>query len=532
MKLRFLGAARTVTGSFFIIETGSVKFAVDCGLFQGPRTLQERNYQEFTVNPETIDFVVATHAHIDHIGLIPKLCKHGFEGLIYCSHVTEELAAILLPDSGYIQESEVERKNRKLSRAGKPTIEPIYTVEEALACLKQFRSINQDEIIDVAPGVQLRLRDAGHILGACIVELWVEEEGKRIKLVFSGDLGNFNQPIVKDPTTIENGDYIILESTYGSRLHPELVSRSDALYQVIEKTMAKGGNLVIPAFAVERTQDLLYDLFLLNIEGKLDPEIMVFIDSPLAIAATEIFQKHIEFYDDVTRKYVEEHNQQHPLKLMNLKFTKTQEESMAINARRGKTIIISASGMCEAGRVKHHLKNNLWRSEATVLFVGYQAEGTLGRRILNGEKVVVIHGEKVAVKADIEHIEAYSAHADKNGLINWVKRFVTPPKGIFLVHGEDESMNALADYFRTEMNLPVYIPQWLDEFTLGATEELDTKMEYRESSMPEALQAEQAYLALSLKLHDMFKENWKEARYGEIIDIVQEIERRLARPPA
>ncbi|MGI6435788.1 MAG: MBL fold metallo-hydrolase RNA specificity domain-containing protein [Syntrophomonadaceae bacterium] len=532
MKLRFLGAARTVTGSFFVVETGQVRFAVDCGMFQGPRTLQERNYQEFTITPKTIDFVIATHAHIDHIGLIPKLCKHGFQGLIYSSHATEELAAILLPDSGYIQESEVERKNRKLNRAGKPLIEPIYTAEEALMCLKQFRSLNQDEIIDVAPGVQLRLRDAGHILGACIVELWIEEEGKRIKLVFSGDLGNFNQPIVKDPTTIENGDYIILESTYGSRLHPELVSRSDALLEVINKTMARGGNLVIPAFAVERTQDLLYDLFLLNIQGKLDPEITVFIDSPLAIAATEIFQKHIEFYDDVTRQYVEEHTQQHPLKLMNLKFTKTQEESMGINARQGKTIIISASGMCEAGRIKHHLKNNLWRSEATILFVGYQAEGTLGKRILSGEKVVTIHGEKVAVKASIEFIEAYSAHADKNGLTSWVKNFVTPPKGIFLVHGEDESLNALAEYFRTEMNLPVYIPQWLDEFTLGATEQLEAKMEYREGFLPEALKAEQAYLALSLKLHDMFKENWKEGSYDKIINTVQEIERQLKRPPA
>ncbi len=531
MKLRFLGAARTVTGSFFVIETGQIKFAVDCGLFQGPRSLQERNYQEFTINPKTIDFVIVTHAHIDHIGLIPKLCKHGFKGLVYCSHVTEELAAILLPDSGYIQESEVERKNRKLSRAGKPVIEPIYTVEEALQCLHQFRSINQDEIMDVAPGVQLRLRDAGHILGACIVELWIEEDGKRIKLVFSGDLGNLRQPIVKDPTTIENADYIILESTYGNRLHPELVSRSEALLEVIEKTTAKGGNLVIPAFAVERTQDLLYDLFRLNIENKLDPEIMVFIDSPLAIAATEIFQKNIEFYDDITRQYVEEHKDQHPLKLINLKFTRTQEESMAINARQDKTIIISASGMCEAGRIKHHLKNNLWRSEATILFVGYQAEGTLGRRILNGEKLVTIHGEKVAVKADIEYIEAYSAHADKNGLVNWVKNFVTPPKGIFLVHGEDESMNALAEHFRNEMNLPVYIPQWLDEFTLGATEKLDAKMEYREGSMPEAIRAEQAYLALSLKLHDMFKENWKEARYDQIIHKVEEIERQLDRPP-
>lgn len=527
MKLRFLGAARTVTGSFFVIETGETRFAVDCGMFQGPRTLQERNYQEFAVDPKSIDFVIVTHAHIDHIGLIPKLCKLGFTGQIYCSHATEELAAVLLPDSGHIQEFEVEQKNRKLNRAGKPPIEPIYTAEEALACLPQFRSLNLDETINLGKGVEVRLRDAGHILGACIVELWVEEDGKRLKLVFSGDLGNASQPIVKDPSTIESADYVILESTYGNRYHPKAENRKEALRNVIEKTMAKGGNLVIPAFAVERTQDLLYDLFLLNKEKQLEPDIAIFIDSPLAIAATEIFQQHVEFYDDVTRQFLQQDSSQHPLKLMNLKFTNTQEESMRINARQGKSIIISASGMCEAGRIKHHLKNNLWRPESTVLFVGYQAEGTLGRRILSGEKIVTIHGEKVAVKADIEFIESYSAHADRGGLIEWIKDFVVKPKGIFQVHGEEESLNALAEYFRTEMNIPVYIPEWLDEFTLGPIEDIEAKMEYREPFVTEAIRAEQAYLDLCLKLHDMFKENWKEARYEKILTTVKELEKRV-----
>lgn len=527
MKLRFLGAAKTVTGSFFLVETSSVRFAVDCGLFQGPRTLQDRNYREFAVDPKTIDFVIVTHAHIDHIGLIPKLCKKGFSGLIYCSHATEQLAEVLLPDSGHIQESEVERKNRKLHRAGKPPIEPIYTAEDATECLSQFRSINMDEIITLAPGIEVRLRDAGHILGACVVELWIEENNKRLKIVFSGDLGNYDAPIIKNPAIIENADYVVLESTYGNRYHPGAESRKEELKEVIDRTMTRGGNLIIPAFAVERTQDLLYDLFQLSNEGKLDPNIEVYIDSPLAIAATRIFEQHIEFYDDTTRQFVEDESQQHPLRFVNLKYSHTQQDSMALNRKQGNTIIISASGMCEAGRIKHHLKNNLWKPENTILFVGYQAEGTLGRRILSGEKVVNIHGEKVAVKAEIDDLEAYSAHADRAGLIQWISHFVVPPKGIFLVHGEEESQTSLADYFRKEMGIPVYIPEWLDEFDLDASEQVEPRMDYREMTVGEATQAEQVYLQLCIKLHDMFKENWKDAKYDKIIQKSQEIERIL-----
>ncbi len=525
MKIRFLGAAQSVTGSFFLVETDSTRFAVDCGLFQGPKELQERNYHDFSVDPASIEFLIATHAHIDHTGLIPKLYKNGFRGHVYCTHATEELCRVLLPDSAHIQESEIERKNRKLTRSGKPEIEPIYTTQDALDCLNRFRSINTDEIIKLQSNIEIRMRNAGHILGAAILELWVTEGERKTKVVFSGDLGNVDQPIVKDPTIIENCDYLVIESTYGNRFHQKLDSRSEQLGRIIESAMAKGGNLVIPAFAVERTQDMLYDLISLAHDGKLDPKIQIYIDSPLAIAATEIFMKNKECFDDVTRAFIEEH--ENPFQFINLNYSRTQEESMALNTRVGNTIIISASGMCEAGRIKHHLKHNLWRSESTVLFVGYQAIGTLGRRLLEGEKEVTIHGEKVAVKANIESIDAYSAHADRGGLINWVQSFVTPPQAIFVVHGEGESQVALADYFKNDMNIPVFIPAWLQEFELGAEKTIYSSVARTEDRIDQAMHAEQKYLDISLKLHEMFKENWRKADYDKIIEAMEKIEKAI-----
>lgn len=526
MKLRFLGAARTVTGSFFLIETETSRFGVDCGLFQGPRALQERNCRDFAVEPETIDFLILTHAHIDHIGLVPKLCKHGFTGKIYCSHATEDLAGVLLPDSGHIQEFEVERKNRKNKRAGKPLLEPIYTANDGVECLDQFRSLNMDEIIELAPGIKVRLRNAGHILGACIVELWVEEQQEKLKLVFTGDLGTPDQPIIKNPTIIENADYIIMESTYGNRLHPDTESRKEELKTVIDRAMAKGGNLIIPAFAVERTQDLLYDLNELSSEGRLDPNIEIYIDSPLAIAATRIFQKHIELYDDEARKILEEHNS-HPLMLDQLKYSHTHQESMQLNCKLGNMIVISASGMCEAGRIKHHLKNNIWRPEATVLFVGYQAKGTLGRKILDGEKLVTIHGEKIAVKAEIVNIETYSAHADQKGLLEWLRHFNPDVKGIFLVHGEEESQDGLAAAIKEEFDIPVYIPEMLDEFVLEEMEQTPRMHYYADKRKDQASRAEKAYLDLCLKLHDMYRDNVKDSNYRQIIKAVEKIEEAL-----
>ncbi|HQA07890.1 MAG TPA: MBL fold metallo-hydrolase [Syntrophomonadaceae bacterium] len=522
MKISFLGATRTVTGSFFVIDTEKTRFAVDCGLFQGPKEIKERNYKEFVVDPASIDFLILTHAHIDHIGLVPKLCKHGFRGPIFCSKPTQELASILLPDSAYIQECEVERKNRKLKRAGKLLIEPIYTVDDALESLKQFRYLQQDEIVELAPAVKIRLRDAGHILGSTIIEMWVEENGKALKLVLTGDLGNSNQPIIKDPTIIEDADYIIMESTYGNRFHKGIHNRLEQLNQVIKDSMAKGGNLIIPAFAVERTQDLLYDLNQLYKNGELDPSIDIYIDSPLAIAATEIFEKHIEYYDYEASQILA--NGDHPLRLPNLKVALSQEESVRLNRVQGNTIIISASGMCDAGRIKHHLKHNLWRPECTILFVGYQAEGTLGRRIVDGEKLVRIHGEQVAVKADIRSIEAYSAHADQAGLINWLKHFITAPKGIFLVHGEEQGQQVLAELIRNEIRVPVHIPDWMDEFILTPSDRVQPKTELMGDEISKALLAEQMYLELRTSLHNLFKEKWLANDYDELIEKMKKIQ--------
>ncbi len=531
MKITFLGATKTVTGSFFIIDTGAVRFAVDCGLFQGSKQLKEKNYGDFATDPASIDFLILTHAHIDHTGLTPKLCKAGFKGPIYASQATMELCEIMLPDSGYIQENEVEMKNRKLSRAGKKLLEPIYTAEDAQQCLGQFHVLNENEAIDLVKGVQVRLRDAGHILGSNIVEIWLQEDNETKKLVFSGDLGQGNQPIIKDPSIIENADYLVMESTYGNRLHQGVGNRAERLLQIIEDTMRRGGNLIIPSFAVERTQDLLYDLSSLQANDLLDPNIDIYIDSPLAIAATEIFQRSLEYYDQESMKLVK--SGRHPLKMPNLKFSRTREDSMQLNSIMSNAIIISASGMCDAGRIKYHLKYNLWRPESTILFVGYQAMGTLGRRILDGEKLVTIHGDQLVVKADIQAIESYSAHADQAGLLSWVKCFRKKPQTIFLVHGEETAQEALAQMIQGETGIPVVIPGWLDEFDLKPVaaaqmvEQVQPLPDYRAAAMSKALQAEEMYLSLRSRLNRMFQEKFEKAQYEELIEALQKVESNL-----
>lgn len=535
MKIRFLGAAKTVTGSFYVLETVSTRFAIDCGLFQGSSAIKERNYQPFRIDPASINFLILTHAHIDHSGLIPKLCAQGFKGPIYCTKATAELADIMLPDSAHIQESEIERKNRKLGRAGRPLLRPVYTVEDAEKCLKQFDCVEYNEIFSPAPGVRVKMNDAGHILGSAILEIWITEGDKTIKLVFSGDLGNYGQNIINDPTFIEEADYLFVESTYGNRLHESNTSRIQQLEDAIDFTMKKGGNLVIPAFAVERTQDLLYDMSVLHKQGKF-PDVKVVIDSPLAVSATEIFERSPEFYDHETRALID--GGVNPFHLPGLEFSRTKEDSMNINGITGKAIIISASGMCDAGRIKHHLKNNLWRPESTVLFVGYQAQGTLGRRLLEGEKLVTIHGEEIGVKADIRQIDGYSAHADQAGILLWLKHFKTLPKTIFLVHGEEESEIALKELVEKEIRVPVQIPGWLDEVEITAEAVtarpeayvssaavipgvVVTPAEISVTAADKALQAEQAYLEFRLLVNQYFQKNWDAKEYDRIISDLQ-----------
>jgi len=479
MKITFLGAAKTVTGSCFLVETEKCKLLVDCGMYQGRTKEQEMNKEDFDFNPADIDFVLLTHAHIDHSGRIPKLYLDGFKGEIITTKATVDLCAVMLPDSGHIQEFENEWENRKRKRAGKPPVQPLYTLQDAVDCMKLFRGVKYGELIKLTDSIKVRFNDAGHILGSAIIELWVSENGESIKTVFTGDLGNRDMPIVRDPAIIEDADYLVIESTYGNRLHKERVNKAEKFLNIIVDTVNKGGNVVIPSFAVGRTQEIIYEL---NKHMDVYAEkyeyfknIPVYIDSPLAISATEIFRKNLDCFDEEARKFIESGD--NPLDFPGLRFTKTSDESKALNEKVDSSIIISASGMCDAGRIKHHLKHNLWRNDSTILFVGYQAEGTLGRRILDGAKSVKIFGEDISINARIEMIEGFSGHADKDGLMQWVGSFVKKPRKVFVVHGEENVMHEFANELEQKFNLQTIIPSKGDSFivTLSAVTDVTGK---------------------------------------------------------
>lgn len=461
MRLRFLGAAHTVTGSCYLIETGEKNYLVDCGMFQGARRIRDLNYEEFDFNPADIDSVVLTHAHVDHCGLIPKLVKEGFKGSIYATKSTCDLARIMLPDSAHIQESDAEMTNRKNQRRGEAPIEPIYSLDDATEALEHFVPVPYDSIVDLGPNIKVCLRDAGHILGSAMVEMYVTEDGKTSKLLFSGDIGQPDQPIIKDPTIINGCDFLLVESTYGDRLH-QLYDKETALAEIINDTMDRGGNLIIPSFAVGRTQTLLYYLYRLWKAGRLDGDIPIVIDSPLAIAATRIFLNNVQDFDEQTKAAFAKSG--HVPSFPQVKACETPEESRALNSSEGSAIIISASGMCDAGRILHHLKHNLWRPESTILFVGYQAEGSLGRRLVDGIKRVRVLGEEIAVKAQIQNLDGFSAHADANQLIDWMSHIQNPkPAKVFIVHGEGQSQEALKERIQKELGNEVYIPFRGDE---------------------------------------------------------------------
>lgn len=460
MKITVVGAAKMVTGSCFYIETESCNFIVDCGMFQGSSSDEALNHEPFPFNPGGLDFVVLTHAHIDHSGRIPKLYLDGFKGLIYATKATTELCAIMLPDSGHIQEIENEWVNRKRGRAGLPPVRPLYTARDAQDCLKLFTSVHYYEEIRINDQIRIRFNDAGHILGSSIVEVWVSENGSETKIVFSGDLGNKNMPILRDPDIIESADCLFIESTYGNRVHMNTENKLDRFVEIITSTVEKGGNIVIPSFAVGRTQEILYELFKQREKygDKLSQllDIPVYVDSPLAISATKVFRENLDCYDEEAKAYIE--NGDNPLDFPGLKFTKTAEESKTLNVGSGSRIIISASGMCDAGRIKHHLKHNLWRKESSVVFIGYQAEGTLGRRLTEGAKKVRIFGEEITVNARVEMIEGFSGHADRDGLIDWIGSFRSKPRNIFIIHGEDAAMREFAQLIRDELKIAAYIP--------------------------------------------------------------------------
>jgi metallo-beta-lactamase family protein len=464
-RLTFHGGAGTVTGSCYQIEHGRGRFLVDCGMFQGTKTVRELNYGTFPFDPRALDFVLLTHAHIDHSGLLPKLSKDGFERTIHATAPTVDLLSFMLPDSGHIQESEIERLNRRNRRRGKPPVEPIYTRADAESCLRRLESVAYERWLEPGPGVRARYWNAGHILGSASIEVRIDDGANPVHLLFSGDLGPDEKVFHLEPDAPAGFDYLVCESTYGDRDRADATveERRRALCEEINQALAAGGNLLIPAFAVERTQELLHDIGVLMAERQIK-DVPVFLDSPLANNATKVFAKHAAALEDIAL------DESELFRNPNFRFVESVDESKSLNGITGGAIIIAASGMCDAGRIRHHLKNNLWRAKATVLFVGYQAPGTLGRLILDGEKAVQMLGDEVKVEARIRQIGNYSAHADQKELVDWVVERLPVRGGIFLTHGEDKAREALRAHLIEAgcEQAPIRLPKLDDSFELVA----------------------------------------------------------------
>lgn len=467
MKIQFCGAAKMVTGSNALVETKKYKILVDCGMFQGNKKIEAMNYEEFSYNPSEIDYLILTHAHIDHSARIPKLVKEGFRGEILATKATHDLSKIMLMDSAKIQEADVEWENRKRQRAGKKPIEPLYTMSEAQFSLRFFEDYLYEQIITVNEDIQLRFKDAGHVLGSAIIELWIKEDGETMKLVFSGDLGLPNKPILNDPEYIDEADYLIMESTYGDRIHEGLGESTEKLIDIIDKTVLRGGTVIIPSFAVGRTQEIIYELnkyYEYHKDIKEHMNIPIYVDSPMAVEATKAFQANSSSFDEESKELILKGD--NPFLFPNLRYVKNQKESIALNKDKSPKVIISASGMATGGRVRHHLKHNLWDRKNTVVFVGYQAEGTLGRLLVNGIRRVKLLGEEIAVRAEIQDLEGLSGHADQIMLLDWVRKFKCKPQKIFLVHGEVRAANVLSQKIQEEFKIRTIIPNMNDKFVI------------------------------------------------------------------
>ena len=456
MKLTFIGANHEVTGSCHCLEACGKKILVDYGMEQGGNVYENA---ELPFAIPDVDYILITHAHIDHTGLLPLLYAEGFRGQIFATQATCDLCNIMLKDSAHIQEMEAEWKNRKARRAGKPEVEPLYTINDAQGVLTHFVPCHYKDVLTLTDGLRIRFTDVGHLLGSASIEVWMEEEGVEKKIVFSGDIGNKNKPLIKNPSYIDEADYVVMECTYGDRTHDRTHEHIEELAQILQETLDRGGNLVIPAFAVCRTQEILYFMRKIKeeklIKGHDDFE--VYVDSPLAVEATQVFTKNImECYDEEAMDLV--NRGINPIGFPGLKLSITSEDSKNINFDMTPKVIISAAGMCDAGRIRHHLKHNLWRPECTILFAGYQAVGTLGRSLLEGTQVVKLFGETIDVEAHIEKLDGISGHADMNGLITWVSAFKEKPSQVFLVHGDDDVCTSFAGLLHTDYGFETAAP--------------------------------------------------------------------------
>ena len=487
MKVKFCGASIGVTGSCHLISTDNHKVLLDCGQFKGGREMDKMNEAEFPFNPAEIECVILSHAHIDHCGRIPLLVKRGFKGPIYCTDATADLLNVMLKDSAYIHEKDAEWQTKKNLRTGKPPVDPLYTIQDSEAALRLVKPILYDQLVELNPDMKIVFNDAGHILGSAIIELWITEAEKTSKLVFSGDLGVENRPILREPVKIKKADFLIMETTYGNRLHPKNATSIDELIHITLKTIKRGGSVIIPSFAVGRTQELIYQF---NMFYEHHPEyadtlgkVYVYIDSPMATTATEVFKKNVQVFDEETKAYIMSGD--HPLDFPNLKFTRNTADSQMLNEDKSPKIIISASGMCEAGRIRHHLKHHLWDSRNSIVFVGYQAEGTLGRMLVEGAKEVKIFGEPIKVGAEIYNLEGFSGHADQKGLLDWLGGFQKEPKHIFLVHGETQSKVDFAAKVKEVLGYDPIVVNGNTEYELETGEVLS-----REEVLREALDQE------------------------------------------
>jgi metallo-beta-lactamase family protein len=465
-KLSFLGATRNVTGSSYLLEIDGTKFLVDCGMFQ-EREFQGRNWHDFPVPPASLQSVLLTHAHLDHSGLLPKLVRDGFRGRIYCTNATAEIVPIMLLDSAKLQEEDAETKRRRHEREGRrgphPEI-PLYTTEDAQAVFPLLSTVKYGEPVLLDGGIQAVFRDAGHVLGSAMIELKANVNGTRRTTVFSCDVGRWNSPILPDPTLFSDADYILMESTYGDRLHDRQQDVEEILADVIIRTQRAGGNVIIPSFALERSQEILYHLNRLFVQDRI-PHLMVFVDSPMASSVTEVFRRHPELFDKEATDFFRRNGS--PFDFPNLRLVRSVDESKTLNYVKGTTIIIAGSGMCTGGRIKHHLAYNIARRESTILFVGYQAAGTLGREIVGGAKEVRILGQRHRVRAKIVQMGGFSAHADRDELLKWLSGFQKPPSRLFVTHGESQTALSFADLVASTKKWSVAVPEYRDQVALS-----------------------------------------------------------------